>query len=639
MDRDQLHSQSAAGRSASAAPAGASRPADAPVGPASRVAAVVLAAGLSSRMGSLKPLLPLGATTAIERVVMSLRSAGVADVVVVTGHQAETVVPVLERLGVHHAHNAGYAAGMFSSVRTGVASLGPGLDAFFVLPVDCPLVTAHALRLLLDRFEHRGGNTGASARPGVLYPTCLGRRGHPPLIAARYADPLLAADLASNLQEFLAGLRPWEAEFDVRDLTVLLDMDTPEDRRVLQHFAEALDAAAAGLPEPGVSAEDALLLLRTAGTPANIVRHCRTAAAVGEKVAAELEPRLPGLDVDLVRAGCLLHDLARLLPHHATLAAEVLTNLGFPRLGAVVGEHMVINPELPRSPGITEAEVVYLADKTVADGEVVGLDERQARTLRKMRPDRRTAKRIAERIDDGRRIAAKAGALLGRPLEDVLGEVAVPAEARVDEVRVYLVRHAQPEGPGGKRYRGQADLPLGREGEEQADRLAGRLMGLTGGACFDAVYSSDLQRGLRTAEIAVDGCGTPIQALPWLREIDVGLWEGLTRDDARGRFRAEYAARERDLTGTPFPGGESFADLSERVVGAFERLLQDAAAARRRRILVVGHRGVNRVLLAHFRGLPLAELFSIEQDYCTVTLLRVTPGEGREPQVIAVEPR
>ena len=60
-----------------------------------------------------------------------------------------------------------------------------------------------------------------------------------------------------------------------------------------------------------------------------------------------LKPHLPGLDVALVRAGCLLHDIARVLPHHALLAQEVLTNLGLPRLGAVVGEHMVIHPERP----------------------------------------------------------------------------------------------------------------------------------------------------------------------------------------------------------------------------------------------------------------------------------------------------
>jgi molybdenum cofactor cytidylyltransferase len=595
---------------------------------APRVAAVVLAAGFSSRMGSLKPLLQLGSTSAVERVVRSLREAGVAEIVVVTGHEAGSVAPLLERLRVKRAHNAGYADGMFSSVRTGVAALAADMDAFLVLPVDCPLVTARALRLLLDHFGDEAGASGAHATPpGVLYPTCLGHRGHPPLIAARHAPALLAAPPDGDLRTFLAGLEPVAAEVDVRDLTVLLDMDTPRDHAVLAHFAAALDAAGAGEQESSLSEEDALFLLAAAGTPANIVRHCRTAAAVGDKLAAELVPHVPSLDVDLVRAGCLLHDVARLLPHHATLAAELLSNLGFPRLGGVVGEHMVIDPRLPRAQSISEAELVYLADKTVADGEVVGLDERQARTVRKMRPDPQTTAQIAGRIGEARLIAAKVTAALGRPMECALKEVVIPAEARVDELRVYLVRHAQAEGPAGKRFHGQEDCALGSAGEEQADRLAAKLMRLTGGACFDAVYSSDLQRARRTAEIAGYGCGTSVQTLPWLREIDVGEWEGLTGDEARDLHPAEHAARERDLTGMPFPGGESFADLHERVTPAFDRLLRDCLAAGQRRVLIVAHRGVNRVVLAHLRGLRLEELFSIEQDYCSVTLLRVGLAE------------
>ena len=174
-----------------------------------RVAAVVLAAGFSSRMGTFKPLLPLGSTTAIERVIGSLRAAGVADIVVVTGHSADEIAPVLDRLGVRRAHNAGFVDGMFSSVRTGMAglwgdgalppdaALPGGLDAFLILPVDCPLVTPSALRRLIAGFEPGG--------LGILYPTCLGRRGHPPLLAARYAPLLLAADAGGNLQAFLGA--------------------------------------------------------------------------------------------------------------------------------------------------------------------------------------------------------------------------------------------------------------------------------------------------------------------------------------------------------------------------------------------------------------------------------------------------
>ena len=109
-----------------------------------------------------------------------------------------------------------------------------------------------------------------------------------------------------------------------------MDMDTPADYRALRRFAEALDGAPRALPaaphggpghtrrrpvapEPSLTAEEALYLLAASGTPANVVRHCRAVAAVGEALAQALRPHVSPLDVALVRAGCLLHDIARVL--------------------------------------------------------------------------------------------------------------------------------------------------------------------------------------------------------------------------------------------------------------------------------------------------------------------------------------
>jgi broad specificity phosphatase PhoE len=110
----------------------------------------------------------------------------------------------------------------------------------------------------------------------------------------------------------------------------------------------------------------------------------------------------------------------------------------------------------------------------------------------------------------------------------------------------------------------------------------------------------------------------------WLREIDVGRWDGLTWDEARQHHPAEHLARERDVVGQPFPEGESFKDLQARVVPGFLHIAAESLAAGRRRVLVVGHKGVNRVILAHVLGLPLEDLFSIEQDFCAVTELLVS---------------
>ena len=120
---------------------------------------------------------------------------------------------------------------------------------------------------------------------------------------------------------------------------------------------------------------------------------------------------------------------------------------------------------------------------------------------------------------------------------------------------------------------------------------------------------------------------------PRLREIDCGLWEGLTREEAAARYPTEYAERERDVVGYPFPGGESFLDLRARVLPALGHIFDEGAA----RVLVVSHLGVARVLLCEFGGKPLTDLFSLQLDYGGIILLRATTRAGCARQIEVLE--
>jgi broad specificity phosphatase PhoE len=171
------------------------------------------------------------------------------------------------------------------------------------------------------------------------------------------------------------------------------------------------------------------------------------------------------------------------------------------------------------------------------------------------------------------------------------------------------------------RFLGQADPPLSASGIEQAQRLAERLRHVR----FDAAYSSDLKRCLTMAELIAGVRGIDIRPDRRLREIDTGLWEGLTFEEARSRYPLEHAARERDLVGYRFPGGESFSDLRDRVVPAFLEIVDEGRGKGGGTILVSGHRGVNRVLLCESLGMPLEQLFSIGQDYGCIDLIKAEP--------------
>lgn len=209
---------------------------------------------------------------------------------------------------------------------------------------------------------------------------------------------------------------------------------------------------------------------------------------------------------------------------------------------------------------------------------------------------------------------------------------------------VYLIRHTEPVLPDDrKRFVGWSDPPLSPNGVRQAHMLAKRL----GHVRFDSIWSSDLRRCALTAEIIAGGAArgpqsrTPtaldasvrVQPDPQLREINAGLFEGLTFEEAAATHPQEYAERERDLVGYRFPGGESFRDLRARALAAFLRIVDRGGA----KVLVVSHLGVNRVLLCEFLGLPLEDLFSIKQAYGHVNLIAITmtPGGSRRIEVVS----
>jgi CTP:molybdopterin cytidylyltransferase MocA len=187
------------------------------------VEAIVLAAGLSSRMIGFKPLLPLGDSTAIERLIDMFRGAGAGRVLVVCGHRAEDLMPVVRAAGAEAIFNQDYEQGMFSSVRAGVSALAPEAAAFLVLPADVMLVrTDTILRLIAQR---------EAAPDKVLRPAFRGRRGHPPLIPAALGPEILDWDGEGGLAGFLAEHEGMAADVPVADENVLFDVDTDEDYR------------------------------------------------------------------------------------------------------------------------------------------------------------------------------------------------------------------------------------------------------------------------------------------------------------------------------------------------------------------------------------------------------------------------
>ncbi len=171
---------------------------------------------------------------------------------------------------------------------------------------------------------------------------------------------------------------------------------------------------------------------------------------------------------------------------------------------------------------------------------------------------------------------------------------------------LYLMCHGDTRQDDVRRYIGQTDLPLNERGIEQARYWQAKLSSVP----FYRIYCTDLARSLETARSIARNREIPVRPLPELREINLGAWEGLSVTEVRQRFPGEYERRGEDFPGYRPSGGESFSDLSRRVVPVFERICREMEG----NVLIVGHAGVNRTILCHVLGMPLANLFRLEQQ-------------------------
>ncbi len=185
---------------------------------------------------------------------------------------------------------------------------------------------------------------------------------------------------------------------------------------------------------------------------------------------------------------------------------------------------------------------------------------------------------------------------------------------------VYLARHGESDWNAEGRWQGNADRPLTDRGRRQAEELAGRLASVP----LDAVYSSDLRRARDTAEAVAAGQGLEVQALPALREVDVGSWSGLSRPEVEERF-PEAFSRWRD-GGQGWEDGETYERMTERVVAA---VLEIAAAHPDGAVLVVAHGGPIRALHAVALGLDISEHRRLKPVAVNAKLSRLTIDDGR----------
>ncbi|MDR1651056.1 MAG: histidine phosphatase family protein [Synergistaceae bacterium] len=191
---------------------------------------------------------------------------------------------------------------------------------------------------------------------------------------------------------------------------------------------------------------------------------------------------------------------------------------------------------------------------------------------------------------------------------------------------IFLLRHGKPEFPDDRKYvYGQTDYPLAELGERQARRIGSVLSGIK----MDRIISSDLKRAAATADIVASLQKDPLKPErdSGLREINMGVWDGMTKDDIKEGYVDIFRDRGLDLGNVGAPGGETFREVSVRGVATLNRIIEGSAGMER--VLIVAHGAIMWGMLCGLFDLSLGDIFRFGLDHCALHMAeyRRVPAE------------
>ena len=312
----------------------------------SGITAVVLAAEHPQSADEPMPALMIGQDTVIDLTVGNFISAGITDIVVVTGYRAEDIGAALYfRDGVRFVHDAGYDAGTFSSVKTGLSAVAEGQRAIMLAPADGAAFAPSTVTALTEEFDRSGAP--------VVCPEYDGMRGrYPLLISAELIPAVLAEPDGSDICAFLSRYDGRAAQAHVDDPGVTMDMDTPEKvDRMCDYIGRRWDRDTA-----------LALAMQKIGSQTELCSAVIT-AELAFRVANALRNAKLRLDCELVYAASLLYRIC----DDPSETMSFLFSQNLPKHGQIAGARSC--PEKLAGDPMSEAAIVYLTDSVIRGTE------------------------------------------------------------------------------------------------------------------------------------------------------------------------------------------------------------------------------------------------------------------------------
>ena len=180
--------------------------------------------------------------------------------------------------------------------------------------------------------------------------------------------------------------------------------------------------------------------------------------------------------------------------------------------------------------------------------------------------------------------------------------------------RILLLRHGETDASARGRCYGKLDVPLSVEGRQQVQRATTLLQVLQP----EAVVSSPRTRAKDSAQIVASACALSVEINESFAELDFGDFEGKRYEDVQRDHPDFYARWMQSPTEVAFPNGESYESMTRRVLCAYQQLVQESPC---RKLVLVAHGGVNRIVLAHVLQLEAVHVFRLEQSYAGISCI------------------
>jgi len=188
------------------------------------------------------------------------------------------------------------------------------------------------------------------------------------------------------------------------------------------------------------------------------------------------------------------------------------------------------------------------------------------------------------------------------------------------KTRIYLLRHGETVNSRGVfKFNGHFDVDVTEEGSRQLSLQAQRLKNRP----IRYVYSSDLKRAVKGAEIIASTLSAKAITDRRLREISAGNWEGLSASEVQEKYPEDFKSRYSDIVNFRIPGGENLLDVRKRSLAAISEILDRHKGEE---TAIVAHGGINRVILSDAIGLDLKNILRIEQEFGCLNIIDYLEG-------------